>query len=204
MVGVSLALAYVFWLAVSSIFTPEKGQLFIAMTATHMLFGRVAGLSFGYTVGLGNSVVIPVSMVIETIMVLLFYPLFVLSWNHLVVFEGLRRFLGQVSEAADRHVVTIRRYGLIGLFIFVWFPLWMTGPLVGCVIGFLIGLSPLVDIFVVLGATYLAIIGWATFLHKLHGKVAMYSPYAPMILFLIILVIGLAGYFMHKRGNDTH
>ena len=204
MAGIALALAYIFWLAASSIFIPEKGQLFIAMTATHMLFGRVAGLSFGYTVGLGNGVVIPISMVIETIIVLLFYPLFVVSWHQLIVFERLQRFLGQVSEAADRHVVTIKRYGLIGLFIFVWFPLWMTGPLVGSIIGFLIGLSSVTNVLVVLVATYLAITGWALFLRELHGKVAMYSPYAPMVLFLIILIIGAAGYFMHKRGRDAH
>ncbi len=204
MVGIALSLAYIFWLAASSILIPEKGQLFIAMTATNIIFGRVAGMSFGYTVGLGNGVVIPVSMIIETIMVLLFYPLFVFSWNHLVVFEGLQRFLGQVSEAADKHVVTIKRYGLIGLFIFVWLPLWMTGPLVGSVIGFLIGLSSVTNVLVVLAATYLAITGWALFLRELHGKVAMYGPYAPMILFLIILVIGMAGYFMRKRGNDNY
>lgn len=204
MAGIALALVYISWLAVSSIFIPEKGQLFIAMTAIHILFGRVAGLSFGYTLGLGDRVVIPVSMIMETIMVLLFYPLFVLSWRNLIVVEGLQKFLGRVSEAAEKHHKKIKRYGVIGLFIFVWLPIWMTGSIVGCVIGFLIGLPPLVDIFVVLGATYLAIIGWALFLRELHGKIVMYSPYAPMILFLIILIVGAAGYFMYKGGEGDH
>ena len=57
--------------------TPLEAQVVVAMTATHILFGRAAGMSFGYAVGLGHGRGHSVNMAIETVLVLLFYPLFV-------------------------------------------------------------------------------------------------------------------------------
>jgi uncharacterized membrane protein len=146
-------------------------------------------MSFGYSLGLKHGSVVPVNMLIETLMVLLFYPLFVFSWRRLLVIKSLKDIMDRASKAADQHRDSIRKYGIIGLLGFVWFPFWMTGPLVGCILGFFMGLGPWLNLTVVLGGTYLAIFSWAILLRELHERVASFSPYAPVILLFIVIVI---------------
>lgn len=79
LLGVALAFTYTFWLGIKLLFSPEESQLLIGMTATELFFGRAAAMAFGYTLGLGHRTVIPICIIIETILVLIFYPLFVFS-----------------------------------------------------------------------------------------------------------------------------
>lgn len=92
---------------------------------------------------------------------------------------------------------------LIGLFAFVWFPFWMTGPVVGCVIGFLLGLRAWVNIAVVLSGTYLAILAWGLFLSRFHDSVAAYSSQAAMVLMILLIVIIVAGSLLHGTLRET-
>jgi len=83
----------------------------------------------------------------------------------------------------------------------------MTGPAVGCVIGFLLGLQVWLNMTVVLAGTYVAIFGWAFFLHRFHDRVASYSSYATMILVALLVIIIIAGHLLrrtfHKSKNKT-
>jgi uncharacterized membrane protein len=174
------------------------------MTATEILFGRAAGMAFGYTLGLTHIKVIPICMIIETVLVLIFYPLFVLSWRHLLVIQWLKKTFERISNAAETHKDKIQRYGLIGLFVFVWFPFWMTGPVVGCVIGFLLGLRVWLNLTVVLAGTYVAILGWAFFLRQLHESVAHYSSYATMVLLALLVIIIFVGHLLHRTLSKNN
>jgi uncharacterized membrane protein len=205
--GVALALIYTFWLGIKFLISPDESQILIGMNATEIMFGRAAGMAFGYSQGLEHITVIPVCMIIETVLVLIFYPLFVFSWRHLLVIKALKKMFDRMHKSAERHKSTIQKYGLIGLFVFVWFPFWMTGPVVGCIIGFLLGLKLWLNIIVVLAGTYVAIFGWALFLHQLHDHVASYSSYATMVLLALLVVIVVVGNLLyrtlHKDNNRT-
>ena len=169
------------------------------MTATQILFGRASAMAFGYTVGLNPPLVITLNIIIETILVLIFYPLFVFSWQHILVVPFLKNTLGRLHKAAELHKEKVHRYGFWGLLLFVWFPFWMTGPVVGSIIGFLLGFSTPVTIFVVIAGTCAAVFCWAIFVHAIHDKVAVYGPYATFILVLILIVIVLIGHFLHRE-----
>jgi uncharacterized membrane protein len=178
LIGVALAFAYIFWLGVTLLLSPEKFQVLIGMTAMDIMFGRAAAMAFGYSLKLSHAKVIPISMIIETILVLIVYPLFVFSWRHLLVVKGLKKLFEHIGKSAEAHKDKVQKYGVIGLLAFVWFPFWMTGPVVGCVIGFLLGLRAWLNITVVLSGTYLAIVAWALFLRRFHDSVAAYSSQA--------------------------
>lgn len=187
--GLLIGLGSVICILLGTFFDPENTQIIIGMTASHVMFGRAAGMSFGYTLGLGHNLVVPINMLIETILVMLFYPLFVFSWRRLVIIPSLKNLMDRTREAAEKHEDKIRRYGILGLFIFVWFPFWMTGPLVGCIIGFLMGLRPWLNLSVVLSGTFMAICSYAILLKGLHDKVHAVSPYAPFVLLGIIILL---------------
>lgn len=201
--GVTLAFIYTFWLAVKVLLSPEESQVLIGLTATELLFGRAAGLAFGYSMGLGNITVIPIIIIIETILVLIFYPLFVFSWHRLLVINWLKNLFERTHKSAEVHKDKVQKYGIIGLFIFVWFPFWMTGPVVGSVIGFLLGLRVWINMTVVLVGTCAAIFGWALFLHQLHEQVASYSSYAAMVLMALLVVIIIVGHLLHRALHEN-
>ena len=159
--------------------------------------------SIGYAGGYGHAIVIPVNMWVETVLVLLFYPLFVFSMRKLVVFPKLKRYIERTRAAAELHRDTVRRYGIIGLFVFVWFPFWMTGPVVGCAIGYLLGMSPWLTIVVVLAGTYIAMGGWALLMFDLHNRATEFGDWAPLLLISLIILFVLLGYGLnrHKQGK---
>jgi uncharacterized membrane protein len=153
---------------------------------------------------MGHGPVIVINALIETVLVLLFYPLFVLSWRHVVFLSILQKTMARAREAAERHQDKIRRYGIIGLFIFVWLPFWMTGPLVGCIIGFFLGLRPWLNLTVVLLGTYAAICGYALLLKELYTSVAKFGPYAPLFLLAAIIgILAIAHWFAGRRKPRT-
>jgi len=61
LIGVALTFAYLLWLGYKLLFSPEESQVLTGMTATGIVFGRAAGMAFGYSLGLENSTVIPIS-----------------------------------------------------------------------------------------------------------------------------------------------
>jgi uncharacterized membrane protein len=208
LLGVALALAYSLWLGMKVLYTPWEAQILIGATAIAATFGRAAGLAFGYSVGLPHVTIVVICMVVETVFVLIFYPLFVFSWRRMLIIRRLKKTFEKVHTSAQTHRRLIQRYGIIGLFVFVWFPFWMTGAMVGSVIGFLLGLPAWVTISVVLAGTYMAIISWALFMHYFHQQAAAYSTYAPMVLMGVLTLVLIAGHFLqrtvHERRNRTH
>ena len=202
LMGVALSLIYALWLGVKLVFCPEQSPALTGMTATGIVFGRAAAMAFGYSLGLGHSTVIPICMIIETAFVLIFYPLFVFSWRHLLVIKWLKKSFDRIHKAAETHKDKVQKYGIIGLFAFVWFPFWMTGPAVGCVIGFLLGLRLWLNMTVVLAGTYAAIFGWAFFLRQFHDRVASYSSYATVALVVVLAIIIMVGHLLHRTFHE--
>jgi uncharacterized membrane protein len=204
--GVVVLLWYVTTVAFTWLLSPEFCRSLVNMTVAHLLGGRAAGMSIGYGSNLSRGVVIVANMAIETFLVLLFYPLFVFSYQRLFVIEPLEDAIRRAREAAQTHQRTILKFGVPGLLLFVWFPFWMTGPLVGCVIGFLIGLHPVVNLIVVLLGTYLAIFCWGVILHRFYEWVAPWGPYVPFAIVATILLVAVAIHvryaFFHRRSDD--
>lgn len=204
-VGVGLAWLLIVALGIGWLVEPEWTLVFAAMTGLNLLIGRAAGMSFGYANGLDHAVVICSNVLVETIQVLVIYPLFVLSWRNLVDVRRLRRFLVQMRRSAEASQLQVARYGMAGLFVFVFLPFWMTGPVVGSIIGFLIGLKPRQNLGTVLAATYVAIGIWALLFDQLNELLATYGRYAAFatVLVLAAAVLAVRGIGRLHHGKTT-
>ena len=198
--GVGLALTCLMLLAfgIGWHLFPDGVLPYAIMTGLNLIIGREAGMSFGYASGFGHAHVVPLNILIETIQVLVVYPLFVLSTRQLIHLRTLQPFITRMQRAAESRGGMVRKFGIAGLFVFVFAPFWMTGPVVGAIIGFLIGLRPWVNLAVVLVATYVAIGVWALLLNELNVWAATVNRFAPFALFLAIVLIAAA---MHLLGR---
>ncbi len=196
--GVVLAFTYVGCLAATYLTIPEHFQAFVGLTITHIFFGRAAGISLGYALDYGFIPVVAVNLAIETVEVLLFYPLFVLSVRRLIVIDMLARLMERMHRTAEANQALIRRWGIAGLFCFVFIPFWMTGPLIGSVIGYLLGLRVWVNMTAVLGGTWFAILVWAGLLGGVQSRLAALSPLAPLLLVVVVIGVVVLGWFLGR------
>ncbi len=201
LLGATLALIYTFWLGIKLLLSPEESQLLIGMTATGLLFGRAFAMAFGYSQGLGHRTIIPICIIIETILVLIFYPLFVFSWRRLLVINRLKNVFERIQKSAETHKDKVQKYGVIGLFFFVWFPFWMTGPVVGSAIGYLLGFPAWLTMSVVLTGTYIAMGAWAYLMFDLHSRAAVLGSWAPALIIGLLITFILAGHWLNRRGK---
>ncbi|MBE0537414.1 MAG: small multi-drug export protein [Phycisphaerae bacterium] len=203
LLGAGLALLYFVFLAVSPLLPNSEPHVLLGMTATEILVGRAAALALGYSSDLSHLTVIPVVMLLETILVCIFYPLFVFSYNSLLVFNRLGAMFHRVRTSAEAHKDRVQKYGIIGLFFFVWLPFWMTGPVIGCVIGFLLGLRTWVNITVVLAGTYVAILGWGLFMDEFQERLAAYGSYAGVAIVAALVCVFLLLQRVHRKINGN-
>lgn len=200
--GIGITLLGLILMGVVALWSVPTSRIIGTMAFANIVFGRAVSMSIGYAAGYGHWLVITVNMVTETILVLLFYPLFVFSLKKLVVFPALKTVLDRTHEAATTHEAKVRRYGIVGLFVFVWFPFWMTGPVVGSAIGYLLRLPALLTLTVVLAGTYIAMGAWAWFLFRLQQHAAGLGPLAPVLIVILFVAIVIAGYFLNNHRKN--
>jgi len=203
LLGVGLALTGLMLLAfgIGWHLFPDRILPYAIMTGLNLIIGREAGMSFGYASGFGHAQVVPLNILIETIQVLVIYPLFVLSTRQLIRLRTLQPFITRIHRAAESRGGMVRKFGIAGLFVFVFAPFWMTGPVVGAIIGFLIGLRPWVNLAVVLVSTYIAIGVWALLLNELNVWASTVNQFAPYALFLAIVLIAAAMQFLSRHRD---
>jgi len=199
LLGIVITIVGIVSIGVTAFWSLQASRIMGAMSFFNIFFGTIVSMSIGYAAGYGHAIVIPVNIWIEMVMVLLFYPLFVLSMRKLVEFTILKRFLERTQAAAERHHDKVRRYGIAGLFLFVWFPFWMTGPLVGCVIGYLLGFPAWLTITVVLAGTVVAMFGWAYLLSDLYKHAAVFGPWASIALIALLMLAIFSVYLLDRR-----
>ncbi len=188
-VGILLLFGYFMSIIGVYLFSVDDANKLLAMSVTNFFFGRAAGISYGYTVEFNDGIIVFMNMMIEYIMVMLIYPLFVLSWNKSLHISFLRHFFISVKKQRIKYKDFFQKYGKYGLFLFVWFPFWMTGPIVGAIIGFLIGIKHYTTMFIVLSGTSLAIVIWTYFLKEIIAGLNQVSANAPYILLGLIIIV---------------
>ena len=198
--GLFLLVVFLFLLALSAYFHPDEFNILLGITASNIIFGRMVGLSIGISSQIDTIMLIAFNLFIESIMVLILYPLFVLSWKslHVVTYAPLNDFLKRSQKSAEKYQPLIKKYGIIGLVFFVLTPFAMTGPVVGSFVGYLMGLSHLTTLIAVLFSTLIAIILWTYFIKNFEATLIIYSDTLITVLSAAAIVL-LLWYVIKRR-----
>ncbi len=193
LLGLMLLGGYFILVLLCGIFYSDYFKELLSITITNVIFGRMAGLSIGVASQMNTTFLVLFNFFIESIMVLILYPLFVFSWNKLdfVSYPPLNRYLERSKHNAHKYEPLIKRYGVIGLILFVLTPFAMTGPVVGSFVGFLIGFRHRVTLAVVLSSTFIAIILWIYLIKNFEEELVAYSDRLMVGLLIAVAVLFL-------------
>jgi uncharacterized membrane protein len=170
---------------------PEQALTLAAMSGLNLIIGRAAGMAYGYANGLDHLPVIASNVLVETVQVLVIYPLFVLGCRQWLLPPWLAAPLARLRASAEGSHAAVRRFGMAGLFVFVFMPFWMTGPVVGSIIGYLLGLRNRTTLVVVLSGTYLAIAVYALFLDEVDAWASAYGQYAAFVVLVALAALAM-------------
>ncbi|MEA3290602.1 MAG: small multi-drug export protein [Campylobacterota bacterium] len=187
LLGISMVILLSIFIFVYYFIDPDFANKISAMVVTNIAVGRVPSLSLGYASGLSHLAVIFTNVYIEMVMVTLLYSAFVFSYNNIIKVNFLDTFFKKIHDYKEKYSVLFDKYGVLGLFIFVFIPFWMTGPIVGAIIGYLLGLRHFIVMSIVLIATVIAMTIWGLLLNEL--VVFMNMINSSFVWFILVIVI---------------
>jgi len=187
--GVACAAAIVAWFAVLSGKDLGKAATIMAIVTTHLTGGRAFGVSAALSRGFEPWEAIALGVLIEGAVVCFFFSAFCLSFKRLIVLRFLSGAIENIQRSAASQRSRLLRWGVPGLIMFVWFPFFMTGPVVGSVIGFLLGMRPWVVTGVVLFGTVLAIVSWTFAIGPVVEWAQRIGEFFPLMVVFILLIV---------------
>jgi uncharacterized membrane protein len=168
----------------------------------HLLAGRAISIAQGTQVGLPQWLIVFVATYADVTAMFIFYPLFVYSYEHFLEGHFFQKRMKPMLESAEKNVSRIGPFKAVGVFFFVWLPFWMTGIIVGAILGYLLGLRTWVTITTVILGAFAAVASWVYAYDVLFKWLATFHQEIPL-LFTIGLIIGLVLFRMIRRRKNA-
>ncbi len=183
-----LTAAFVLFLYLASRW-PDPYSHVWELIPVHLFSGRAGNAGVGLELGFNRWFILFQCCTLDFIIMLLVYPLFVAGFQRVSRWPFIGPPLTGTHEIALRYKDRIEKYGAIGLVLFVAFPLWSTGPLVGVVIGYMLGMRTwLTFVAVTIGNMFTTAV-WIWFFHFLK----VYNETLARLLLAVILVTAAGG-----------
>ena len=126
---------------------------------------------------------------------LLVFPWVIRFYERVSSNRFVDRILGSVTRAAERNRDRIQGYGTVGLFLFAFFPASGTGTLVGCMVGYLLGLPVRLAVPVVIAGHLLCLVFLLAFFEWLEPVLrSMNEGFAQYFAWVFLAVLVVAGW----------
>ena len=151
--------------------------------------GRAAAVGAGLRWNFSPLFLLYQAAMVDAILMLYIYPTFVRGYQHLTWVPFVGNYLANIHKVALSHKKRMAPYGVAGLMLFVIFPFWSTGCVVGAIVGYLIGLSTLVSLLSVTTGNIAAIALWIWFYDRLQG----WNENVALVFLAIIFALAIAG-----------
>jgi len=184
----------IFWVAAAAVLWRIENVLWthmLTMGFTQLVAGRAASIASATQVDMHPALNVLFATYIDTTVVFILYPALVFSYKNLFERRFFKTHIGPVFQSAQRRVGQLRRFKIAGVFLFVWFPFWMTGVIIGSLLGFLMGLRTWVNMTTVVLGSASAVICWVYAYDKLYNWVGDIHKGIPLAL-TVLIVLGLA------------
>lgn len=138
----------------------ETARTLALAFVVHTFGGRAAGIGLCIMNGFGATLTIGYNFFLEILIVCFTYSVFVLTTTNYIRLIWLTNLIDRFSQKALAQKEKIQAYGWIGLFIFVMLPFPLTGPVMGSVIGYMLGINVFKNFTATGAGTFTAIFVW--------------------------------------------
>ncbi len=169
------------------------------LVLTHIVSGRAGNAGVGLEKGFNLFFLLYQSCMQDFIIMFYVYSWFVTGYQFVSKWPLVGPALKNIHELALEHKKRIAPYGAIGLMIFVIFPFWSTGPLVGVLVGYLLGMSTWLTFTMVIVGDIIAVAAWIWAYDMLRN----YNQSLALVL-LCIIFAGAIGGTLYTRILRTH
>lgn len=105
-----------------------------------LFLGRAVSIADGIASGFSSIYLMVQNGLEDVILLLVLYPWVVAAYEGFSSHRLLKGTIERVRRTAEANRRAVEPWGVIGLWIFVFFPFWSTGALVGGVVGYLLGM----------------------------------------------------------------
>ena len=127
----------------------------------HIMGGRALGIAACLSADISLFYTISYNFFLEVVIVLITYGFVVLIMRNIIQPKLFRSAVRQAELAAQDQKTNIKKYGAIGLFLFVMLPFFMTGPVIGSIIGYLLNYRAINNFLIVFSGTLSSIVIYA-------------------------------------------
>ena len=127
----------------------------------HIMGGRALGIAACLSADISIFYTILYNFFLEIVIVLVAYGMVVLIMRNIIQQKLFRSAARQAELAAQDQKTNIKKYGAIGLFLFVMLPFFMTGPVIGSIIGYLLNYKAINNFLIVFSGTLSSILIYA-------------------------------------------
>lgn len=162
-----------------------------------VFLGRAAAVGVGREMGFESLFLFFQTAAADLIIVFLVYPVFVKGYQHLTRVPYIGNTLDSMHKVALSYKPVIAPYGFMGLMLFVIFPFWSTGALVGAILGYIIGMPALTTLISINLGNVISIGAWVWF----YDLVRDWNRGVALVLLGLILAIAVAGIVVGMRSK---
>lgn len=173
----------------------EKFKTLTLALLAHTFGGRAAGVGLCILGGLNMAWSVIYNFYLEVLFVCFTYALFIFSIKNYIKIPWFITFMNNLIRKANKNKEKIRKYGWIGLFLFVMVPLPVTGPVIGSIIGYLLRIRLWQNFSAVFLGTLVAIVFWVFCLDFL-------EQHLHIIQYVLIAIIVIVLFFHLKSIKE--
>jgi uncharacterized membrane protein len=175
--------------------------------------GRGLGILTCLTAGISLFYTILYNFFLEVVIVLIAYGIVVLVMRNIIQPKLFHSAVRKAELTAQSQKTRIKKYGSIGLFLFVMFPFFMTGPVIGAIIGYLLNYRAIHNFLIVFSGTLTSILIYAFIGDNTINFINQYIPIDVLkkwsgIIIAVLIVVFLIYHlktvkaFLYRRDAD--
>jgi uncharacterized membrane protein len=127
----------------------------------HIMGGRALGILTCLSADISLFYTILYNFFLEVVIVLIAYGIVVLVMRNIIQPKLFDSAVRKAELTAQSQKTKIKKYGSIGLFLFVMLPFFMTGPVIGAIIGYLLNYRAINNFLIVFSGTLVSIMIYA-------------------------------------------
>ncbi|PCJ62185.1 MAG: hypothetical protein COA73_06975 [Candidatus Hydrogenedentota bacterium] len=201
--GWGLCAVWVATLVIWAIIQPDPYAQGWRLVLELLFAGRLVNIADGMGNGFSQIYLFIQSAPQDIILLLIFYPLIIRAYHGAVRRKLIGNTINRLRKSAERRKHIVEPFGAMGLWIFVFFPFWSTGSLVGGVVGYLMGLRTWVTFTSVFTGHIISVVSLIWFFDAMTHLLETFNQ--GIVQFLPLFVIGalIAGTLLIRLIRKT-